>query len=202
MEIRLMAAIETIPTNASPTNGVLSEDALFEIIDGVRVEKVMGARELLLANVLAGMIKDSLGKKPAGLAVVEMLFRLKPGSSRARCPDVAYVPYELWPERDIQEDEAWEIVPPLMVEIISPSNRANEIKEKIEEYFANGVRQVWIIYPRQRGIHVYTGPKSEQILDAGDFLEGGDLLPSFRISVGELLPPRKSNDPSSKQPPR
>lgn len=117
----------------------------------------------------------------------------------ARRPDVAYVPYQLWPDRNIPEGDAWDVVPPLVVEIISPSNRANEIMEKIDEYFARGVRLVWVIYYRQRVIHVYKDPKTIQVFDSRDTLEGGDLLPGFKILVGELLPPWRPTGSSSEQ---
>jgi Uma2 family endonuclease len=188
-----MATAGTLHPMAEPANGSLTEDSLFEIVDGERVEVAMGAREIRLANLLAGLIRDSQAENPSGEPFVEMLFRLKPGSPRARRPDVAFVPYELWPERDIPEGEAWQVVPSLAVEIISPTNTAEKVLEKIEEYFAHGVRRVWLIYPKQRVIHVFKDSKTIQVLHADDTLEGGDLLPVFKVPVGELLPASKSS---------
>lgn len=180
-------------TLASPTVSVngTADDGLFEILDGARADKFMGARELCLANRLALEMWNSLGADPTGEVFVEMLFRLKPGSKRARRPDVAFVPYVLWPDRDVPEDEAWEVVPPLAVEIVSRTNTAETVLAKIQEYFESGVQLVWVCYSKQRVVHVYKDAKTIQVLSVSDFLECPEVLPGFKISVGDLLPPVK-----------
>lgn len=81
-----MATVASFPSNISPPDEALSDDALFEIVDGRHVEKVMGTREVGLANLLARLIWNSLGSEPAGEPFVEMLFRVQPGD---RCGPAA-----------------------------------------------------------------------------------------------------------------
>ena len=52
-------------------------------------------------------------------------------------------------------DNAWDVAPDLAVEVVSPTDRAEELAEKIAEYFQAGVRLVWVVYPVFRLIHVY-----------------------------------------------
>jgi Uma2 family endonuclease len=75
----------------------------------------------------------------------------------------------------------------LAVEVISDSNSANNVQIKMEEYFEAGVRQVWVVYPISSKVYVYESPTSVRILQVGDDLEGGSLLPGFRLSLAVLF---------------
>ncbi|MCI0684705.1 MAG: Uma2 family endonuclease [Gemmataceae bacterium] len=162
-------------------------EALYEIVDDKKVEVYVGVRELGIATRLAVLISAALGPAPTGEPFIEMIFRLKKGSRKARRPDLAFVAYDRWPDRKLPDDEAWEIVPNLLVEIISKNNSAEEVQTKLKEYFEAGVQVVWVIYPRQEQILVYTGIKEVAVLDQDDTLRGGPVLPTFSVSVKELL---------------
>jgi Uma2 family endonuclease len=172
------------PSLPSPLEG----DVLYEVVNGRRVEvPPMGAQESSIANLLARYIWRSLGDDPPGHVVVEMLFALAAGGLFQRRPDLAYVSFERWPQRVVPPGNAWEVVPNLAVEVVSPTNTALEIQDKIDDYFNHGVGQVWIIYPPHRRIHVYEGIKTIHVLDASDVLEGGSILPEFRLAVSKLF---------------
>ncbi len=87
----------------------------------------------------------------------------------------------------IPRTAAWAVIPDLAVEVVSPSNAAEHVTEKIEEYFEVGVRQVWVVFPNQRKIYVYSSPSSVRILTQDDELDGGDVLPGFRLAVATLF---------------
>src|SRR5262249_12157501 len=78
-------------------------------------------------------------------------------TSRQRRPDIAFVSSERWPiDRPTSlRDDAWDVVPVLAVEVISPTDRASDLLDKVIEYFQAGIRLVWIVYPSQRCIHVF-----------------------------------------------
>jgi Uma2 family endonuclease len=159
--------------------------SLYEVIDGEYVEKPMSMREIRLANALSQLMAAALGKSPPGEAFMEMLYRLPRGNSRR--PDVSYVSYERWSDRVVPETEAWEMVPLVAVEIISKNNKAGEIQGKIEEYFDAGVSQVWVVYPKQKKVMVYRSPKDVQVLDESDLLDGGTLLPGFKLALRDFF---------------
>ena len=78
-------------------------------------------------------------------------------------------------------------MPDLAVEIISLTNTADEVAGKLEEYYQAGVRLVWVVYPVQMKIYVYTSTSQIRVLSPGDELDGGDVLPGFRLPLRELF---------------
>ena len=66
-------------------------------------------------------------------------------------------------------------------------NSAVEVQTKIDEYFEAGVSGVWVIYPKQKKIHIYASPTQIQVVQLGDELDGGDLLPGFRLPLSALF---------------
>jgi Uma2 family endonuclease len=79
------------------------------------------------------------------------------------------------------------VVPDLVVEIVSPDDRWSEITRKVGEYFAAGVRLVWVVDPDARTVHVYTSPNTSRTFGEGDTLPGDDVLPGFALPVAEIF---------------
>jgi Uma2 family endonuclease len=163
-------------------------DGLYEVIDGRIVEKAMGAYECWLASVMRGVMGPYIKANPIGRVVQEMIFDLRPHVDRERRPDVAFVSFDRWArDRRIPQARSWAVVPDLAIEIISRTNTADEVAEKLEEYFKVGVRQVWVVYPRQSKVYAYTSTTKVRVLAPGDELDGGDVLPGFRLSITDLI---------------
>src|SRR5262249_48468282 len=107
-----------------------------------------------------------------------------------RRPDVAFVSAARWPlGKRVPDLEAWEVVPDLAIEVISRSNTVVEIAGKIQEYFASGVRQVWVLVPSVAQVHVYDSPTCVKILARDATLDGGDLVPGFSLPLARLYAP-------------
>lgn len=77
--------------------------------------------------------------------------------------------------------------PDLAVEVLSPGNTVKEINEKIALYFAAGSRAVWVFNPRRRTAAVYSSPSEFQTLSEQDTLDGGDVVPGFRLELSKLF---------------
>jgi Uma2 family endonuclease len=177
-------ATETTPPEIAPPDG----DMLYEVVDGQIVEKTLGARESELAALLSAILIPFVRANRLGKAVTEMLFRIDIASKLERRPDVAFVSNERWPwNRPAPDEAAWSIVPDLAVEVVSPSNKANEVHGKVQEYFRAGVRQVWVVYPKTFQIYIYDAPNQIRVLGRDDELDGGALLPGFRLAVATLF---------------
>jgi Uma2 family endonuclease len=70
-----------------------------------------------------------------------------------------------WPfHRRVPNVALWDMIPDLAVEVVSPSNTADYVQEKVGEYFHGGVRQVWVVYPRQQTVYLYTSPTQIEVL--------------------------------------
>jgi Uma2 family endonuclease len=156
----------------------------YEVIDGVRVEREpMGAFETVLASWLCHLINSFAAGKKLGLAVNEVLFILNAARNLKRRPDVAFVSYARWPAPVVARASAWNVVPDLAIEIVSPTNLAEEIDRKITDYFQSGVRLVWVFYPDSGRVYVYQSPTHVSIVERTDTLDGGEVLPGFRLPI-------------------
>jgi Uma2 family endonuclease len=184
-----MAAESSTSTFAPPEVSGNRLPKLYEVVDGQVVEKpAMGAFESALASLLQDLMGPFARMNRLGRVVAEMLFLIDPVKKMKRRPDLAFVSKERWPlKKSIPRAEAWAVVPDLAVEVISRTNSADEVEIKREEYLKAGVRQVWVIYPGTSKVFVYDSPTTVRILQVGDDLDGGTLLPGFRLPLAVLF---------------
>jgi Uma2 family endonuclease len=103
-----------------------------------------------------------------------------------RAPDVAFVARERLGEGP-RVKTFLPFAPDLAVEVVSPSERAEGVQERVRDWFAGGVRQVWMVYPSVERVHVLRSPADVQILGGGETISGGDLLPGFSCPVAALF---------------
>lgn len=101
-------------------------------------------------------------------------------------PDVAFVRAERLPPEDVREG-FMPLAPDLAVEILSPSNRLTEMAEKVDLYLRGGVRLVWVVQPRRRSVVVHAPGQEPQTLHEFETLDGGDILPGFRLPVADIF---------------
>lgn len=79
------------------------------------------------------------------------------------------------------------MAPDLAAEILSPSNTASGVQEKVLEYLDAGTRLVWVIDPRTRVVNTYRSRTDVRLLGELDELDGGEVLPGFRLPVKDLF---------------
>jgi Uma2 family endonuclease len=164
------------------------DERLYEVVDGERRElEPKGAFETVLASALAYYLGRFALEHKLGLVVPQTLFVLDAQRNLKRRPDVAFVSYPRWPDDQVPRAEAWNVVPDLAVEVISPTNLAEEIDDKITDYFAAGVRLVWVLFPGSGRVYVYQSPERVTGLERSGEVDGGDVLPGFRLPVAALF---------------
>jgi len=112
-------------------------------------------------------------------------FKLPNGDVRA--PDVAVILRERLPGGQTPVGFI-DIPPDLAVEVISPSERYEDIRQKIAQYLGWGVKAVWIVEPATRTVTVHTADGVIR-LASDDTLEGGPAAPGFTCRVERLFPP-------------
>jgi Uma2 family endonuclease len=103
-----------------------------------------------------------------------------------RCPDVCFIARHRLPPGGIPQTFT-EIVPDLIVEIVSPYDRASEVLEKTELWLNAGARLVWTMYPTPRRVVTTDVDRVSHTYNEGDTLTGGDVLPGFSVPVAELF---------------
>ena len=162
------------------------ENRLFELVEGVLVEKPMGMRESVLAMKLGALLLAFV--EPLKLGVVagaDCMMQLK--VALVRMPDVAFIAWKRFPARRVPSEAAPLIAPDLAVEILSPSNTKREMARKLREYFDAGALLVWYVDPDLRAVSVYTGVQEPAVLTENDVMDGGAVLPGFALPLRELF---------------
>ena len=161
-------------------------ECLCELVDGVLVEKTVGTYESYLAMLMGRLLGNFVERQNLGVVLgADGMLRLSPGL--VRIPDVSFVSWDRLPGRRISREPIWGLAPDLAAEVLSRSNTPQEMQRKLDEYFDVGVRLVWYVYPESRTIEAYTAPDRPMVLGEKDVLKGGDVLPGFELSLGELF---------------
>jgi Uma2 family endonuclease len=173
-------------TEADLLRFVEVDHVLCELVEGVLVEKPMGWKESSLALWMGFHLRNYLMESNIGeLGGADSTLRLAPGL--VRLPDLAFVLWEHLPDDTDDLPQIPDLAPDLAVEIISPSNTPKEMARKRKEYFAAGTKLVWQVYPKTRTVEVYTSPGRFRTLLIDDTLDGGSLLPGFRLPLRTLF---------------
>ncbi len=89
--------------------------------------------------------------------------------------------------QDADEDGFLTVAPELIVEVLSPSNTNDEMRQKLIEYFDIGTLIVWIVDPAHKEIAVYTAVNEIELLAVGDVLTCESVLPNFSVTVAEIF---------------
>jgi Uma2 family endonuclease len=162
------------------------EDRLYELIDGVLVEKVMGFKEAALAMDLGRWLGNFVAAGDLGIvAGADGTLRLMP--RLVRIPDVCFVSWDKLPTKEYSAEPIPDLVPDLAVEVLSEGNTPGEMSRKLKDYFFVGVRLVWFVDPEARTVQVFTAPDRSTVLAESEVLDGGDVLPGFALTLEELF---------------
>ena len=78
-------------------------------------------------------------------------------------------------------------IPAFVVELISPSDRADKIETKVVEYFKAGVRVIWHIFPTLRMVRMFTSVKNSTSYFETDTVDAASAVPDLRMTVNELF---------------
>ena len=185
----LMSSVPTTSALESLVTMIAECDSdFYEVVDGVKKElRRPNAFESVLAAELAHRLGIFADEHALGWVTGETLFVLDSTQKLQRRPDVAFVSVERGRANPLRRTNAWDVVPDLAVEIVSPTNTAEEIVGKLVEYFQAGVRAVWVIYPDSQQTYAYSSPKNVTILERGDAIPGGEVLPGFSLPIAKLF---------------
>jgi Uma2 family endonuclease len=119
-------------------------------------------------------------------------FELPGLDDTVRSPDAAFIRTERVPPDGI--DAGWvRVAPDLIVEILSPSETAASLEEKLQDYRAAGTTLVWVIDPAARIVLVHEAGLPDRRLSASDAMDGGDMLPGFSLPIARLFEPFSRN---------
>lgn len=151
----------------------------------MRGRVVRSPRPATFHGLLVGRVVRALGDfvdaRGLGVAVAEGGVLLARDPDTVRGPDVAFYSRQRIPA-NAYGTTFWG-PPDLAVEIVSPSNKASEIAEKVVDYLSAGVRQVWVIDPPARTASVHRADGTTRHMSSNEALEGEDVLAGFRLPL-------------------
>lgn len=155
MKAVLMPIEEYLDTSYSPDR---------EFVDGEVVERHVGEKPH--SKVQRNVMRSFLIRYPNLHVWPEQ--RVRTIRNRCRIPDVCVTLQE--PESDV-----FEAPPFICIEILSRRDEMTSVLEKLEEYFAAGVPNIWLIDPRRKKAFTYNGKLAEQA-EPGFSTGGGPLI--------------------------
>jgi Uma2 family endonuclease len=162
-------------------DSVGTQDVRYELVEGELVTLPLETllHNLVRDNVLVALLEYVDGKKRGTVIGMQacQLF-----GSTVRTPDVAF----FRAGRTIPLDRLPEGAPDLAVEVVSPTNTAREMDQRVSDYFAAGCRRVWVLYPEDREAYVH-GLAGVTRRRGDDVLEDAELLPGFSVRVSSLF---------------
>ena len=140
---------------------------------GWSAEQGIDARDRLVGFVAGG--EFGMQFTPAG------------GAVQVRGADAAYVPPEQAARVSWDGDGYYPEVPALVVEVISPSETAVMVDQKVLDYLQGGGRHVWCVYPDERRVHIYDAAGPTRVVRWGSALTDPDLLPGFSVNLNMIF---------------
>ncbi len=171
---------------ATPEDGIRRE-----LIDGVIEERGTTARNPTHAGVCSNV--DHLLRlwlagrlEPRGKVVVgDCGFRIRRDPDRVICPDIGFVSAEL-KARTGRKATYYDGAPALAVEIISPSDRHEDIVQKIGFYLEVGT-VVWEVDPDIQTVRVHRPGQVAWTFNVTQDLDADPYLTGFRVAVAAIF---------------
>ena len=115
------------------------------------------------------------------MAANEQAFEVTP--NQIRHPDVAVC---LFP-RVVVSGKKLQGAPDLVIEIVSYSDTAQDLDNRVRLYLENGARAVWVVWPEPRRIDIHQLHAPTRHYEFGDTLSGEEPIPQFRMEVAKLF---------------
>ena len=158
-----------------------------DLIDG-RIVKMSpaggehGNLEFDLGRWLGNFVAD---RKLGWVLGGEVGIYIRRNPDRVRGADIAFISKKRLPHRPPKG--FLEVTPEVVVEIISPNDSWEEVRQKLEDYFSIGVERVWVVEPENRAVLVYRSATEAQRLGEADTLKGEGILDGFALPIGDLF---------------
>jgi Uma2 family endonuclease len=183
-----------LPVTASPVttpitpDDLLKMDGLYELVGGEIIEKNgMGFRSGVTTGHLMERLVAFLRGKEIGAAASEATFRCFPQKpSQVRRPDISFVIAARL--GDVPDDGHVPIPPDLVVEVVSPDDRINDLEDRLTDYRSVNVPLIWIVYPHPRIVRIFRpGERIEELTEAEE-LRGEGIIPGFSVALRDIFP--------------
>ena len=156
-------------------------DGNFEFVRGQIIPKSMKQNEVLLANFLIRQFIKTSSFQQGDVLMAETDSYVD--GFRKRIPDITYLSADQLGA--IRQGERVNTL--FAIEILSDSEKHEEVLDKIQDYFDGGAQLVWYIVPKRQKIYAYTCPDHSTVYKEGQTITAAPVLPEFAFVVADLF---------------
>jgi Uma2 family endonuclease len=163
-------------------------DGKAELVRGeLRVTPPPGAPHAMAARNLVHLLDAHTSQRELGTVFPDgTSYELLRLPHTVRVPDVSFVRAGRLPVEGVGPGPL-RMAPDLAVEVLSPSETASELEEKLSEYAIAGIQLVWVVDPVRRTVRVLAADAPVRWLREGETLDGGTVVPGFSCAVVEIF---------------
>jgi Uma2 family endonuclease len=181
-------AIRDKQTTAEELLGMTNDGFRYELVRGeLRKMPPAGSEHGYLALRIASRLERHVDANGLGRTyIAETGFKLASDPDTVRAPDAAFVSRERV-EKVGRIEGYWPGPPDLAVEVVSPGDTHAQVVEKALAWLEAGCRMVLVADPEQRTVAVYRSLANIRILTEDDAIEGGDVVPGWKLPVAEIF---------------
>jgi Uma2 family endonuclease len=159
-----------------------NQDKRLEYIGGEVIEVVTNnyASEIAV-NIVVAIAQHIEGKKVGFITGANGGYKV---FDDRYVPDVAFLSRARQPEpsREIFNSNA----PDLAVEVMSPTDFPQDITIKVMNFLAAGT-VVWVIYTDDQEARMFESGKPVKVVTINDELDGGNVLPGFKLPLKDIF---------------
>jgi Uma2 family endonuclease len=185
-KVKVMASTITPPLTLEEYAQLPSDGVRHEISEGELIT-MSGPKSLhtLVALAIFEPLQAYLKQHGAARALPQASYILSREPLTVRQADVSVLSKQRI--ESTAPDDYFEGAPELAVEVISPSDSAEDLEVKVDKYQHSGSKQVWVVYPNAKRIHIFKPDRQVRVLDETQTLEGGEFLPGFSMKIADLF---------------
>jgi Uma2 family endonuclease len=166
----------------------MPDEAWYELIEGELVEvSPSSGKSSALGIRIARLIGNFVDGRGLGYVTGEnggYILRSHPDTVIA--PDVGFIQSARYPH-GLPDRGYLDIRPDLAVEVISPNDEPADMRRKQRLYDQAEVPLVWWVDPKAQSVTVRRANADPVTLTSGDELDGGEILPGFRLAVSDIF---------------
>ena len=198
----MSTTLEKPPTTARPITPeeflAHPDRDLCELVNGQLVETHMSMESVWIQGEVHHQLRQfvtahQLGKVyPDGLTY-RCFAELAADPDRIRRPDCSFIRAGRTTSDQFVGGHC-EIVPDLVVEVVSPNDSYYDIQKRVHEFLTVGCPLVWVINPNSRMATIFRKDRRVIEIDENAEFDGEDVLPGFRCRLADVLPPAKLPD--------
>jgi Uma2 family endonuclease len=149
-----------------------------DYIDGEVKERTLGERSHAMLQLLIAAVFQANWRAWSIVTAPELRVRVSP--TRVRIPDICVM------RRSDPPDPVVLVAPLICIEVLSPGDSLRSLRDRIEDYFAMGVENVWLIDPITRKAHIATAIGYDPLLSSEFTVPGTPILISLKEVFAEL----------------